>query len=140
MALLVLPGFPSIAASQLNTHLLKRRSVHQILNVSLAFSAILILTLAVLNASGVSSLWLLLPVLFGCIGTLGFITPNGLARASAASALFDMLPLGIAAIASAALSLWHTQNELPLAVIMACCICGAYLMLKLSASTEISAE
>lgn len=134
-------AFALIAASQINARLLSRFSPHQLLRYALSASATLIVTLTVLSACGITSLFLLLPVLFGCAGALGFINPNSVAlalqhqgaRAGAASALFGTLQLSMATLASSALSYWHAQNELPLATVMACCICGSYVMLKLSA-------
>lgn len=132
-------AFGLIAASQLNSRLLRHLTPQQLLARALAVSATLIATLTLLAAIGITHLFLLLPVLFGCASALGFINPNSVAlalqhqgaRAGAASAMFGTLQLSIATIASAALSFWPAHNELPLATVMACCICGAYLMLNL---------
>ncbi len=137
-------AFGLIASSQINARLLRHFSPQQILRCALSFSAVLILTLLVLSACNITGLALLLPILFGCIGALGFITPNSVAlamqhqgkRAGAASALFGTLQLGMAALASSALSLWQAQNELPLAIVMACCSCGALLMFVLAPAEQ----
>ncbi|MDB6063296.1 MAG: h16 [Verrucomicrobiaceae bacterium] len=133
-------AFGLIAASQINARLLHRFSPQQLLNYTLSFAAALSLALLLLTAAGITGLPLLLPALFGCVGVLGFVTPNSVAlalqhqgkRAGAASALVGMLQLGVAAIASSALSLWNAQNELPLTIVMACCGVGALAMYKLA--------
>lgn len=133
-------AFGLIAASQINARLLQHFSPQQILRSALSFAAALILTLLLLTQRNITGLVVLLPALFGCIAALGFVTPNSVAlamqhqgkRAGAASALFGTLQLGMAALASSALSLWQAQNELPLAIVMTCCAGGALLMFLLA--------
>lgn len=126
-----------IAASQMNARLLRRYDMQLLLHrgvLGVVSSGIFLATLATLDAL---SLPLLLIGLFVFISSLGFISPNASAAALAhqghhagtASALMGALQFVLATGAGTAMSLWHAPSALPLAVMMALCGIGAWLLL-----------
>lgn len=130
-------AFGLIAASQLNARLLKHRDMHWLLRGGVISVALTGTTLAVLAGTGWLTLPLLLAGLFLFISSLGFISPNASAAALAhqgkhagtASALMGALQFILATAAGAAMSVWHAPSALPLAIVMALCGIGSWLLL-----------
>lgn len=129
-----------VIGSQINARLLGYYSPRQILARTIIIPCLAGTVLLVLRIAGIAGLSVLLPALFFAVGSLGFITPNSTAlalqhqgqRAGAATALMGALQLGLATLSSAAISMWQTHSELPLAVIIAVCGAGALLMHRLA--------
>lgn len=133
-----------IAASQLNARLLRRHDMHWLLRRGVVSVALTGLTLAALASLGWLPLPALLAGLFLFISSLGFISPNASAAALAqqgrhagtASALMGALQFLLATVAGAAMSLWHAPSALPLALMMALCGIGAWLLLPRAPSVS----
>lgn len=133
-------AFGLIAASQINARLLAYHPPEKILACSVYVPALLGLLLLMLKLFGAVTLPMLLPILFFGISSLGFSTPNSAAlalqhqgtRAGAASALMGALQLSLATLSSTAISAWVTQDELPLASMLAACWCGALVLFRIA--------
>ena len=128
-----------IAASQLNARLLKTIAPTRLLRRALWMPALAGLALTGLAFSGTASLPLTLLGLFLYIASLGFIVPNASAcalathgqQAGTASALLGALQFGLATLAGAAIGQWHDGSARPLALVLAVCGIGAWLVHRL---------
>jgi DHA1 family bicyclomycin/chloramphenicol resistance-like MFS transporter len=118
-----------IGASQLNRWLLGRYSAEALLGRALAASALVGVALLLASATGWGGLPALLVLLFGFLGSLGFVQPNALAcalaghpeRAGSASALFGVVQFTVATGASALVGGLHDGTARPMATVMAAC-------------------
>lgn len=133
-------AFGLIAASQINGRLLAYFSPQRVLGYAVCIPAIFGGSLLLLKLFGIAGLPILLPALFFSVGSIGFIGPNSAAlalqhqgaRAGAASALMGTLQISLATVSSMAMSLWHAQDELPLATLIAVCGGAALIMYRLA--------
>ena len=129
-------AFGLIAMSQINTRLVRARSLDAVLGMALYAPLLAGLVLAVAALAGMAVLPVLLVGFFVFLAGMGCITPNASAlalahqshRAGTASALMGTLQFGFGTLAGAAVSVWHDGTALPLAVVMALCGCSAVLM------------
>lgn len=137
-----------IAVSQLNSALVRKRSLDHILRRALLVPLLGGLLLAGAALSGHATLVLLLPGFFLFIAGLGCILPNASAlalnqqghRAGTASALMGMLQFTLGTLGGAAVSFWHDGTALPLALVMAVCsVCAIGMRLVGKAGTAASA-
>jgi MFS transporter, DHA1 family, multidrug resistance protein len=125
-----------IVASQLNAHGLKRIAPTRMLRRALWLPAAAGVTLLGLTLSGQTGLPLTLSCLFIYVASLGFIAPNSSAaalagfgqRAGTASALMGALQFGLATCTGIGISLLHDGSAYPLAVLLALCGVGAWLL------------
>lgn len=129
-------AFGLIAMSQINTRLVRARSLDSVLGMALYAPLLAGLMLAVAALAGLAVLPVLLVGFFVFLAGMGCITPNASAlalahqshRAGTASALMGTLQFGFGTLAGAAVSVWHDGTALPLAVVMALCGCSAVLL------------
>jgi DHA1 family bicyclomycin/chloramphenicol resistance-like MFS transporter len=129
-------AFGLIAMSQINTRLVRARSLDAVLGMALYAPLLAGLMLAVAALAGMAVLPVLLVGFFVFLAGMGCITPNASAlalahqshRAGTASALMGTLQFGFGTLAGAAVSVWHDGTALPLAVVMAVCGCSAVLL------------
>lgn len=132
-------AFGFIAASQLNAHLLKTHAPTRLLRHALWMPALAGLILTALAFTGKASLLPTLLCLFLYVASLGFIVPNASAcalatqgqQAGTASALMGALQFGLATLAGAAVGHWHDGSARPLALVLALCGVGAWLLYRL---------
>lgn len=125
-----------IAASQLNARSLKTLPPSRLLRRALWIPALSGLALAGIAFNGITSAPLILLGLFLYVASLGFIVPNAGAAALAthgqqagtASALMGSLQFGLATLAGAAVGQWHDGSARPLALLLAVCGVGAWLV------------
>ena len=125
-----------IAASQLNARLLKNRAPTALLRRALWMPASAGLALAALTYTDTASLPLIMLCLFLYVGSLGFIAPNSSAtalathgqRAGTASALMGALQFALATLTGVGISHLHDGSARPLALILAVCGIGAWLL------------
>lgn len=127
-----------IGFSQLNTRLLKRWHMAQLLKPAFIVAVValaLLILLALWHAAPWWSHWLMV-VLF--MASLGFVAPNTAAlalakqgaRAGTASAMMGCLQFAVAGFASALIGNWHDGSALPMAVLMFCCALAAGLCFR----------
>ncbi|MCY1346183.1 Bicyclomycin resistance protein [compost metagenome] len=125
-----------IVMSQLNSRLVRGRTLDQVLGRALLAPCAAGAVLAVAALAGLATLPMLLAAFFVSIGALGCVTPNASAlalahqghRAGTASALMGTLQFSLGTLGGAAVSVWRDGTALPLAVVMALCGAGAVLM------------
>jgi len=128
-----------IGASQVNTFLLKRYRSQQIIKVALICQMAIAFALLGGMSLGLLGLFGTIGLLFLFLGSLGFTFPNASALAMAAfsknagsaSALMGASQMGIGALATVALSLFHSRTALPMAGIMALSSSLAFIILVL---------
>jgi len=129
-----------IGGSQLNILLLRRFSSRQIFRVALfmqVFASLVFLYGAYSEWYGQTATLVFLFILLFC---LGFISPNAMSLAlepfdgnlGSASALLGTIRIGIAALASASIGIFHATTIAPIALIMATTIMTAMLIFALS--------
>jgi DHA1 family bicyclomycin/chloramphenicol resistance-like MFS transporter len=129
-----------IGASQVNSLLLRRyRSEHIVL---VALGSQLLLAAVLLGAASTRMLGLggLVALLFGYLSCLGFISSNTSALALApftqlggsAAALMGALQMGMGALTSMGVSLFHARSVVPLAALMAAAALLALVLLLVS--------
>lgn len=124
-----------IAAGQINAQLLKRRSPTDLLHHTLRVPFIAGVVLALLAWTGLASLPWFVAGFFCFVASLGFINPNATAStlathgqmAGTAAALSSALQFLLATLTGAAVGAFHDGSGRPLALVMACCGCGAWL-------------
>jgi MFS transporter, DHA1 family, multidrug resistance protein len=118
-----------IGCSQLNTLALRRFNSEQISKMALMAQALVGACLLTGTASGVLTVYTIVPLFFIYLGAQGFIFPNLAALAMApfsrnagtASALMGAIQLGIASLATATVSLFSDGTARPMTAIMMCC-------------------
>lgn len=129
-----------ITASQLNNILLRKRKSERIAKIALLFQALFGIALLITTWTGHLTLYNCIFLIFGFLGCQGFVFPNTSALAlnpfsklaGSASALLGSMQLGIGALASALVSIWHDQTALPMAEVMAGCALLSFLILLLA--------
>lgn len=118
-----------ILATQLNRLLLKRWSMVKISKTANIFQALVGVAMIISVMSGIINLTLLLGLIFCYLLCQGFIFPNTSAMALApfkhnagsASALFGCIQMGVGALTSALVSIFHNDTQLPMIFVMAAC-------------------
>ena len=127
-----------IGSTQLNTPLLKRFSSNQLITFALTWQTIVGSLLVAGTLGGWFDKYSLIGLIFIFLGGQGLNAPNSAAlslapfirRAGSASALLGCLRLGIGAVASAAVSIFHNQTALPMvSVMLLCAFCGLAVLL-----------
>jgi DHA1 family bicyclomycin/chloramphenicol resistance-like MFS transporter len=116
-----------IGASQVNSLLLRRYRSEHIVLVALGSQVLLAAVLLGVASAGTLGLGSLVALLFGYLSCLGFISPNTSALALApftrlggsAAALLGALQMGMGALTSMGVSLFHARSAVPLAALMA---------------------
>jgi DHA1 family bicyclomycin/chloramphenicol resistance-like MFS transporter len=111
-----------ITTSQLNSLLLKRYKSENIAKYALMIQAIVGLTLLMLSLTGTLGLYSIIILIFCFLACQGFVFPNTSALAlnpfsglaGSASALLGSIQLGIGAIASILVSVFHDSSTLPM--------------------------
>ena len=127
-----------IAGSQINRHLLKRRTSHDLLKIALAIGLGLTLILLVSALTGIGGLPGLLIPLFLVITCMGFVLPNGgasamvidLKRAGSTSAFTGSMSFALGASGSAIAGLLYDGSPMPMAVGMTAALTLGVLVLK----------
>jgi DHA1 family bicyclomycin/chloramphenicol resistance-like MFS transporter len=126
-----------IGASQVNSLLLRRYHSQQIIRVALFWQVATALLFVALTALGLLGLFPTIAFIFLYLCSLGFTFPNASAlalapfsrNAGSASALMGAAQMGIGALATVALSLFHSPTALPMAGVMAASSVLALLIL-----------
>jgi DHA1 family bicyclomycin/chloramphenicol resistance-like MFS transporter len=129
-----------IGASQVNSLLLRRYRSEHIVLVALGGQVLLAAVLLGAASTGMLGLGGLVALLFGYLSCLGFISPNTSALALApftrlggsAAALMGALQMGMGALTSIGVSLFHTRSAVPLAALMATAALLALVLLLVS--------
>lgn len=127
-----------IAGSQINRHLLKRRTSHDLLKIALAIGLGLTLILLASALTGIGGLPGLLIPLFLVITCMGFVLPNGgasamvidLKRAGSTSAFTGSMSFALGASGSAIAGLFYDGSPMPMAVVMTAALAMGVLVLK----------
>ncbi len=124
-----------ILAAQFSARLLNRHRPQTLLLHSQFTLVLMTLAALVLTLAGWINLPLLMVCLMGFMASQGFVGPNSAALALAeqgprlgtASALMGSLQMFCGATAGLAVSLWHTDNPLPLTSVLAACALSSWL-------------
>ncbi|MEN3977265.1 multidrug effflux MFS transporter [Emcibacter sp. SYSU 3D8] len=127
-----------IAGSQINRHLLKRHSSHDLLKIALAIGLGLTLILLASALTGIGGLPGLLIPLFLVITCMGFVLPNGgasamvidLKRAGSTSAFTGSMAFALGAGGSALAGLLYDGSPMPMAMVMTAALATGVLVLK----------
>ncbi len=115
-----------IGMSQLNAHMLRRRTPERLLVLSRPFSLICAAAMAIDAATGLGGLWGVLVPLFGLFGTFGFVLPDTMAaalnqdprRVGSVSALMGGVQFAMGAVVSALISAFHDNGPRPLCYVV----------------------
>lgn len=126
-----------ITTSQLNSLILKRYKSENIAKYALMIQAIVGLTLLILSLTGTLGLYSIIVLIFCFLACQGFVFPNTSALAlnpfsglaGSASALLGSIQLGIGAVASILVSVFHNGSTLPMISIMAGCAIISFAIL-----------
>ncbi|QNL50110.1 Bcr/CflA family multidrug efflux MFS transporter [Olivibacter sp. SDN3] len=118
-----------VTTSQLNNFLLRKHASSNIAKIALLLQALTGITLFSLTAVHAINLPLTIILIFIFLGCQGFTFPNTSAAAlnpfdksaGSASALLGSIQLGMGAISSALVSLFHNDSGLPMTGVMALC-------------------
>lgn len=129
-----------IIATQLNRWFLKRWSMSQISKIANIGQTAVGILMLIFALSGATSLSLLIGLLFGYLLFQGFIFPNTSAMAlspfkalaGSASALLGCLQMGLGALSSGLVSLFHNKTQAPMLIVMCICACASLLIHFLS--------
>lgn len=132
-------AFALISASQLNNLILRKRRSERIAQVALFCQSLFGIALVLTTIMGALTLYNSVFLIFGFLGCQGFVFPNTSALAlnpfsklaGSASALLGSIQLGIGAIASALVSVFHNHTAMPMVAVMAGCAILSYLILLL---------
>lgn len=135
-------AFGLIAASQINRRLLNRYDDRQILRVALMVTAGSATLLFITTAMGIGGFPLMLALIFVCISSTGFVTPNATAAAMAnygrqagsASALIGAIQFALGAAAGALLGALHNGTALPMTGVIALCGVASFVCLQVMAN------
>ncbi|RZM25812.1 MAG: Bcr/CflA family efflux MFS transporter [Pedobacter sp.] len=135
-----------IGASQLNSVLLRKYQSKQIVFVAICAQVVVTLIFVTGAALQLFNLWQTILLLFIFLSCLGLTNPNNAAlslqpfkkNAGSASALMGATQMGLGALASSVLSLFHDKSSLPMASVMAATSILALLVLSLNRSKIIS--
>ncbi len=128
-----------ITSSQFNTLALGKYSSHQILKVALFCQATSGVLLLLSFLTGLATLFSSIALIFIFLSCQGFAFPNSsalsispfVANAGRASALMGAVQLGIGAITSALVSIFHNSTAIPLAIVMTFCAGSSLCILLL---------
>lgn len=128
-----------ISASQVNTIVLRKHTSERVVQIALLSQCIIGLALASVAFFEVRELYLTMGLIFLYLCCQGFIFPNASAltlaafghNAGNASALMGAFQMGIGAIASASVSFFQNDTELPMSGVMALCSIIAFLIFML---------
>lgn len=129
-----------IAASQVNTLLIKRMSSEKIARLALLAQSIIGLLLFLLSSFGLLGLYSTVTFIFFFLACQGFAFPNTSAAAitpfrrlaGSASALMGGIQLGIGAVISALVSTLHDGSSQPMTGLMCLCAMSSALILWLN--------
>lgn len=133
-----------IIATQLNRWFLKRWTMSQISIIANIGQSIVGLLMLLFALSGTVNLYLLIALLFCYLLFQGFIFPNTSAMALApfkatagsASALLGFLQMGLGAVSSGLVSLFHNKTQVPMLIVMCICACVSFAIHFLSQKKE----
>lgn len=125
-----------IIATQLNRQFLKRWSMSEISRIANCGQALVGIAMLVTVWTHTLNLQVLIALVFGYLLCQGFIFPNTSAMALApfkqtagsASALLGCLQMGLGAVSSGIVSLFHNGTEAPMLLVMCSCACIALLL------------
>lgn len=131
-----------IGASQMNSLLLKKYQSKQIVLVAISCQVVVTLIFVAGATLNMFNLWQTIVLLFIFLSCLGLTNPNTAAlslqpfkkNAGSASALMGATQMGLGALASSVLSLFHTKSSVPMAAVMAVTSVLALLILTLNRS------
>ncbi len=134
-----------ILFAQFNSRLLRRRSPVKLLKLTSTIYLICTLSLLLVALSNPSSLWIMMPPLFGSVAVIALVLPNSSASAMAghghqagvASALMGTMQFVIAGITSAAVGVLHDGTAVPMAGVMA--VCGVLVVIMARQARRASA-
>lgn len=118
-----------ITTSQINNIMLRRFKSEDIAKYALLTQGVVGLTLLVLSLTGALTLYGIVILIFCFLACQGFVFPNTSALAlnpfsslaGSASALLGSLQLGIGAVASILVSVFHNESTIPMVAVMAGC-------------------
>ncbi len=127
-----------IAGSQVNRHLLKRRTSHEMLKIALHIGLGLSLLLLASALTGFGGLWGLLIPLFLLISCMGFVLPNGgasamvidLKRSGSTSAFTGSFSFALGATGSAIAGAMYDGSPHPMAIVITGALAVGVLVLK----------
>ncbi|WP_164108000.1 MULTISPECIES: multidrug effflux MFS transporter [Sphingobacterium] len=125
-----------ILATQLNRWLLKRWTMSEISKIANMGQALVGLAMLLCLWTQTLDLQILIALVFGYLLCQGFIFPNTSAMAlspfkdtaGSASALLGCLQMGLGALSSGIVSLFHDGTETPMLLVMCSCACIALLI------------
>ncbi len=133
-----------ITTSQINSLMLRRFKSENIAKYALMAQAIVGAVLLLLTITGTIGLYSMIFLIFCFLACQGFVFPNTSALAlnpfsslaGSASALLGSIQLGIGAIASALVSVFHNNTILPMVEIMAACAIISFIILLFAPKVE----
>lgn len=126
-----------IAASQVNTLLLRKYSSEQIIRVTLFCQCLAGMALVLGNYFHFLGLYSTIFLIWVFLSTQGFAFPNSSAlclapftkNAGTASALMGAIQLGIGAVSTALVSIFNNGTAMPMSVVMCCCAVSSFTVL-----------
>ena len=129
-----------ILFAQFNSRLLRRRPPMKVLKLTTTVYLICTVTLLLVALGNPSSLWVMMPPLFGSVAVIALVLPNSSASAMAghghqagvASALMGTMQFVIAGLTSAAVGVLHDGTAVPMAGVMATCGVLVVIMARLA--------
>lgn len=135
-----------IGASQVNRHLLKRRTPDQVLATASIAATLAAVALAFAAITGWGERWSVLPLLFLVLASYGFMQGNVMAgalsedprRAGSVSALMGGASFGVGALASSLAGAFHDGTPRPMAIVMLIALAGSTLALRTLAPPRTS--
>lgn len=133
-----------IISSQLNNQILRRFKSEHVAKYALMIQTMVGLTLLVLSITHSLQLNSTILLIFCFLACQGFIFPNTSALAlnpftdlaGSASALLGSIQLGIGAVASVLVSIFHNGSSLPMIAVMAACAIMSFVVLLLSPKAD----
>jgi len=129
-----------IVATQLNRLFLKKWTMSQISKIANIGQSCVGITMLIFAFSGYTNLYVLIGLIFFFLLFQGFIFPNASAMALApfkatagsASALLGFLQMGLGALSSGLVSLFHNKTQAPMLIVMCTCACASFAIHFLS--------
>jgi DHA1 family bicyclomycin/chloramphenicol resistance-like MFS transporter len=126
-----------IAASQVNTLLLRKYSSEQIIRLTLFCQCLAGMALVLGNYFHFLGLYSTIFLIWVFLSTQGFAFPNSSAlclapftkNAGTASALMGAIQLGIGAVSTALVSIFNNGTAMPMSVVMCCCAVSSFTVL-----------
>lgn len=134
-----------IIATQLNRWFLKKWSMSQISRLANFGQSAVGIVMLIFALTGTINLNVLIGLLFCYLLFQGFIFPNASAmalapfkaKAGSASALLGCLQMGLGAISSGLVSLFHDKTQVPMLIVMCICACASLAIHLLSDKKKI---